>query len=287
MKKITPLVIVFLISLNGILAQDITHSNSLTIKDDHSISCNTVGVTRANTFYRSFDLNDFGITSAYDITAVEFGIERLVATPIVGYPIKISIYTTDAPFPTGNLTLINEITENLQSQTLTLHSSSIAATIPANSEFVVAIAVASDVLTEGGAGLASFEIGSNDAGETAPSFIEAASCSLVTPKTFSLQGRPDINIVMNIVGTSATASVGDLELVSFNYYPNPVKDRLYMRAEETITNVSLFNLLGQKIKEINPTELAAELDLSSLAKGTYFVKAAVNDKMGSFKVVKD
>jgi len=288
MKKITPLVIVFLFTIHLVIAQNISHSTSLTIKDNHSVSCNTGGITRTNTFYRSFDLNDFGITSSYDITSVEFGIETMSGTPVGGYPVKVSIYTTDIAFPSGTLTLINEVTEMITDQSLTLYSTAINATIPANAEFVVSISIPSDVASDEGNDSVSFFIGSNDLGETAPGYYDAPACSINTPVLFSdiAIGRPDIHLVMNVVGTSSTADVGELDLVSFSYHPNPVKDKLYMNAQEDITSVSLYNMLGQKLKEIQPSQFDAELDLTSLSTGTYFVRATVNHKTGSFKILK-
>lgn len=286
MKKITPLIIVLLCTIQLVISQDISHSTSMIVKDNHSISCNTTGIIRANTFSRVFSLNDFGITSSYDITEVQFGIENLANAPAAGFPITIGIYEFTGTYPTGTSTLLNQVTEMVSDQSLTLYAAPIVATVAANTQFVVAISVPSDVVVDGGAGLVRFDIGSNDAGETASSYMQADACSLPTPVTFDSQGRPDIHLVMNIVGTSATASINDLKLVNFLYYPNPAEDKLYMTAKEDIKRVSLFNLLGQEIKRLEPSKLDAELDLTSLTSGTYFVRATVNNKTGSFKILK-
>lgn len=289
MKKITPFIIVLMFIVQGIVAQTITQSSSLTIEPGVGIYCNTAGITRDNTFYRSFKLSDHGITSSYTISQVNYGIEELLGAPAGGFPVKVSIYTTDATFPTGTLTLINEVTENLNNQSEVLHSTPISAVIPANSEFVVAVSVESDFAGDGGGGTVKFIFGFNDDGETADTFIKTDACGQSTPASLSTNpnGFAQVNLVMSVVGTSATAGIGDLAKVDFSYYPNPVKESLHMKADEEITDVKVYNVLGQEVKSFVPSKLEANVDLTSLVTGTYFVKATVNDKIGSFKVVKE
>lgn len=280
-----------LFSMQLAVSQEISNSVSMVITDNHSLSCNTQGITRANTFYRVFNPEDFGIFSAYHINSFQFGIEKLAGAPDDGYPVTISIYsynTDNDDFPDeDDLKLRGEVTEMLSNQNLTVHAANIDAVIPANEKFVVAIFVPSDVSADGGKGKVKFDIGANNAGESTPSYIMAEECSISSPATFDSQGRSDVHLVMNIVGTSTTAGLDDLELVDFSYYPNPVKDKLLMKANENITNIVLYNSLGQEIRKIRPLQLEAELDLAFLTTGTYFVKVLVKDKIGSFKVVKN
>ena len=163
----------------------------------------------------------------------------------------------------------------------------ISATIAANEEFVVAISIPTDDPSEGGQGQVKFQIGSNDNGETDDSYISAPDCSLTQPTAFVDQGRPDLNMVVNVNGSGATASTGDLDLVDFSYYPNPVKNELRMRAKESITSIAIYNILGQQVKSFEPSDIDAKLDLTSLVSGTYMVKAYVNDHVGTFKVIKE
>ncbi len=285
--------LIVLFTWQASIAQQLTHSLSQTIDDGNSVACNfrdingNIIYVEQNTFYRAFDLDDFGITSDYDITSIDYGIERLENAPAGGYPVTIGIYTTSATFPSGTLTLVTEVTENLQDQALVIRNVPITATIGASSEFVVAISIPSDDPSEGGLGQVKFQIGSNDDGENDPSYLSAPDCSLSVPTPFIDQGRPDLNMVVNVNGNGATASTGNLDLVDFSYYPNPVKDELRMQAKEAITSVSVYNILGQQVKSFKPSDLEAKLDLTSLVSGTYMVKAQVNDRIGTFKVVKE
>jgi len=291
MKKITPLVVASFLFMQLIISQELTNSSSLKVLDGHSISCNSDGITRENTFYRLFNPEDFGIFSAYHINTFEFGIEKLSGAPNEGYPVTISIYSyksDDDDFPDeDDLKLRGEVTEMLTNQSLTVHAVNINAVIPANQKFVVTVFVPSDVKADGGNGKVRFEIGANNAGESTPSYILAEECSITSPVTFASQGRSDVHLVMNMIGTSSTAGLDDLNLVDFSYYPNPVKDKLIIKAKENITSLSLYNLLGQEIKKITPFELETELDLTFITNGTYFVKALVKNKIGCFKIIKN
>ena len=235
-------------------AQQLTHSLSQDIEDGNSVACNfrdingNIIYVEQNTFYRAFDLDDFSITSDYDITSVDYGIESLENAPAGGYPVTIGIYSVTGTFPTGTLTLITEVTENLQDQALVIRNVPVTATIAANDEFVIAISIPTDDPSEGGQGQVKFQIGSNDDGETDASYISATDCSLTQPTPFVDQGRPDLNLVINVNGNGATASTGDLDLVDFSYFPNPVQNELRMRAKEAITNVSIYNILGQQVR---------------------------------------
>ena len=287
MKKITPLIIV-LLCFQMTCAQTLKYSTTQTIVDLNSVACEQqFDVVSDNTFYRSFILSDFGITGDYDINSVDYGIEIMSGAPTEGYPVKVSIYTTDSSFPTGNLTLLSEVTEMITNQHLQMHSTTITATIPSGAEFVVSVSIESDAIMDGGKGEVSFQIGSNSDGELRPSYFMAPACNLPSPVTFASQGRPDIHLVMNVKGTGDTAGVENLQLVGFSYYPNPVKEKLMMNAKESISNVTVYNILGQEVKSIKPKELNAELDLTLLPSGTYLVRAFVDEKMGSFKVIKD
>ena len=294
MKKITPLVIIAFICLQSVFAQTLTHSTSQNIINGNSLGCNTkdgggnVIFVQATTYYRAFDLNDFGIISSYDITSIDYGIESLSDAPGSGFPVTVTIYTVSGgTFPSGTLTQVAQVTENLQNQALTIHNTPLNVTIPVNAEFVVAISVPSDDPTDGGAGQVKFDIGSNSDGQNDPSYFSAAACSLLVPTDFTDQGRPDIHMVVNVNGNGSTASTGDLDLVRFNYYPNPVKEKLNMTAQEEISSVEVYNILGQQVKSMKPSQLNTSLDLTSLSAGTYMVRARVNDKVGSFKVVKE
>lgn len=72
------------------------------------------------------------------------------------------------------------------------------------------------------------------------------------------------------------------ESVNSLIYPNPAQDALFVNSEK-IKNIQVFNLLGQKLKEVHTTH-QSKIDISELPKGTYFVKTN-SDVM--VKLIKD
>lgn len=73
----------------------------------------------------------------------------------------------------------------------------------------------------------------------------------------------------------------------FSMYPNPVTNVLNIKAQETIKNIQVFNLLGQQVvrKVVNDTKTS--LDLSRLYTGTYFVKISTDKTTKSVKLFKN
>ena len=61
---------------------------------------------------------------------------------------------------------------------------------------------------------------------------------------------------------------------------------LKLSANESIENISLYSILGREIKRSTHSDLTAEMDLSNLASGTYFVRVDIGDSSGSFKIIK-
>ena len=82
-------------------------------------------------------------------------------------------------------------------------------------------------------------------------------------------------------------SNGSFENNRFTAYPNPVKNNLTIRYNENISDVTVFNLLGQQLfsRSINATE--GKVDMSNLSAGTYLVKVTSGDKVQTIKVIKE
>lgn len=74
---------------------------------------------------------------------------------------------------------------------------------------------------------------------------------------------------------------------SFTYYPNPIKNTLNLSYNQEISNVEVYNLLGQKVRSnvINAND--AHIDMSNLSKGAYMVKVTSNDQVKTIKVIKE
>jgi hypothetical protein len=84
--------------------------------------------------------------------------------------------------------------------------------------------------------------------------------------------------------SNETFEVVDRSVVS--YFPNPVKDKLTLKAQQNIQNVSVYNMLGQEVMRTEMNLQRGELDMTSLQSGPYFVKVSINDTVETIKIIK-
>ncbi|WP_084205928.1 T9SS type A sorting domain-containing protein [Psychroserpens mesophilus] len=92
---------------------------------------------------------------------------------------------------------------------------------------------------------------------------------------------------IDITLTDASLSLSSFENVNaFSYFPNPVKNVLSLKAENTIQDISVYNMLGQEVLRANPNALEATLDMNILNSGAYFVQVTINDIAQTVRVVK-
>ncbi len=86
---------------------------------------------------------------------------------------------------------------------------------------------------------------------------------------------------------TATANIDDLVDLGFNYYPNPVvNDVLTLQANEEISIINVYNMIGQKVIAKKPVSFESKLSMENLPEGMYIVNVAIGKKEGSFKVIK-
>lgn len=84
----------------------------------------------------------------------------------------------------------------------------------------------------------------------------------------------------------SSLAVSSFDNSAFSAYPNPVKEVLNLSYDKNISNVAVFNLLGQQVfaKSINAND--AQIDMTNLTSGAYFVKVTSNDQLKTIKVIK-
>lgn len=89
---------------------------------------------------------------------------------------------------------------------------------------------------------------------------------------------------------STTLSSGDFELnEGITVYPNPFTNQLTIEVNEPINKVEIYNLLGQKVKNIvfnNPTKNTVNIELSELAQGNYIAKVTSERSVNTVKLIK-
>jgi hypothetical protein len=86
---------------------------------------------------------------------------------------------------------------------------------------------------------------------------------------------------IGVIHDLAHSDVAENEMETVSMYPNPVKDQLYVTAEN-LQSVEIFNIVGQQV-------LVTEkdvVDMSALSEGIYFVRVISDGKMITKRIVK-
>lgn len=68
-------------------------------------------------------------------------------------------------------------------------------------------------------------------------------------------------------------------------YPNPTKDYFCINSSAPIKQLIICNLLGQKLKEYNTSEITSSIDIIGLNKGVYVVKIYTDKAVLSQKII--
>ncbi|MBT8276808.1 MAG: T9SS type A sorting domain-containing protein [Bacteroidia bacterium] len=90
----------------------------------------------------------------------------------------------------------------------------------------------------------------------------------------------------SVVVTQFTLGVDDVNAVNISVFPNPTTDQLNISANETITNITIYNLLGQVVLQQTQDTSNVTLDVSQLPTGNYIARVATDSGSQNLKVVK-
>ena len=73
---------------------------------------------------------------------------------------------------------------------------------------------------------------------------------------------------------------------SFNIYPNPVNDRLYIEAETEVKEVVVYDVYGRQQTTVNGQQTSS-IDISNLNSGVYFVKVVTENGEAVKRIIKN
>ena len=102
---------------------------------------------------------------------------------------------------------------------------------------------------------------------------------------FSIDGNNEYYID-DIVFSDSNVGTQDFATKGFQAYPNPVNNVLNLQANEAISNVAIFNVLGQEVYTAKVNAMTSQVDMSQMASGAYFVKVNIGGTEGTVKVIK-
>ena len=136
------------------------------------------------------------------------------------------------------------------------------------------------------------ELSVTDGGATGSVFWVVTSSTMVGNPTAQFDGGwtiadPAMDGVYNWEGQCDALSTADNTLAGFSFHPNPVTDVLSMKAASNIESVSIYNLLGQEVLRTQVDATTSDINLSGLTTGAYILKATVEGKTGTFKILKN
>lgn len=88
------------------------------------------------------------------------------------------------------------------------------------------------------------------------------------------------------VEVKESLAAADINKANVSIYPNPVKNVLNFSGANNISKVEVYNVAGQKVKSVEKLS-DNKIELSSLTKGTYIIRANIDGLVKSFKFIKE
>jgi hypothetical protein len=129
---------------------------------------------------------------------------------------------------------------------------------------------------------------SSEANALATTNALATGTQLVSGTTYYTVNVSADGCVSNVFAVTVTVTLGtaQFELTNIKFYPNPVVSSFTIEAEDIITNVEIYNSIGQLVYSEVPNKLNTTMNFESLPNAIYFVKVISNSKNKFISVIK-
>lgn len=92
-----------------------------------------------------------------------------------------------------------------------------------------------------------------------------------------------VDFTLNI----GTLSINEFDANALSVYPNPVKDVLNIAYKSELSDVKIYDLLGQEVISKKTSSSQLQLNTSTLETGIYMVKLLSENGQHSFRVIKE
>ncbi len=90
----------------------------------------------------------------------------------------------------------------------------------------------------------------------------------------------------SVVVTSNTLLVSDFNTINVSLFPNPTTHNINIQSDKQITDVAIYNTLGQVVKNASPQATNFSVETSNLNSGVYFVFLKANTTSKTIKFIK-
>lgn len=101
--------------------------------------------------------------------------------------------------------------------------------------------------------------------------------------SFNSNGKV-VEKTLKVNSTTSTLATAEVKKLEFGIYPNPVTDILYIKTQEKVVNVSIYDASG---KLINAQFNNGQVNVSMLPKGMYILKATTDKAVYQQKLIKN
>lgn len=91
-----------------------------------------------------------------------------------------------------------------------------------------------------------------------------------TNKTTQCVGTNYVTVLVN-------AGIENPETAPVRLYPNPAASKLNVECTDNITNLTIYNIVGQRVMNVNNLNAKSVLDLNHLSNGTYTMRIQLNN----------
>jgi hypothetical protein len=92
--------------------------------------------------------------------------------------------------------------------------------------------------------------------------------------------------VFGATSTDASLGIEETSISQFTYFPNPVNDVLTIKAQKVVEDITVFNMLGQVVKQQTSNTMDCTVDLSAMQSGAYFVKVSIGNNVETVRILK-
>lgn len=185
----------------------LSQTNSSAITDGIGCRTNTTNYILENSFYRSFALADYGVTGAFKVTKVSFGVGSATSgSTSQTQPADITIYAYTGTVASANLDLSKLVKKGFTSlqirNTATPTSSPTVLDIPVDAQ----LAASDDNLVvelhvpDGTAAMNQMLFGVNRQGEMSSAYYRAPGCSHPDPVNLPAAGLGNFALVLSVTG---------------------------------------------------------------------------------------
>lgn len=124
--------------------------------------------------------------------------------------------------------------------------------------------------------------------DTATGTISGTPTEISSPTDYTVTASNvdgESSFVVNIT-VYAELGVSDSNILNLHVYPNPVKDILTFSASENISQITISNLLGQRLVSKTNGSSEEKINVSNLLTGWYLVQVTIGDSTKTVKFLK-